>query len=119
MNILGASKLFLTPQCLGFIMEHADGGSLASYVGERWRKAKPHSLVIPEDETLYLFKQFISAVSFCHRHNLAHRYIALQPFINCLSQPVLRAELFACKANVWTSAGSLSNLVLRLEKAKD
>ena len=72
-NLINVYELFLTPEHLGLVMECAEGGSLTTYVGACWEKAQPHSLVLPEDEVLYLFKQFISAVAYCHSHTIAHR----------------------------------------------
>ena len=46
---------------------------MTTYVGDKFKATSEHSLLLQEDEALYLFKQFISAVCYCHRHNLAHR----------------------------------------------
>jgi len=72
-NLINVYELFLTPDCLGLVMECGHGGSLTSYVGGKWKDVAQNGLILQEDEALYLFKQFISAVSYCHRHDLAHR----------------------------------------------
>ena len=79
-------------------MDYASGGSLTSYVAEKWQHADPSGLVMSEDEGRYFFKvgsaisrshstpdvhnsltgvcslqQFIAAISYCHTHRIAHR----------------------------------------------
>lgn len=72
-NLINVYELFLTDECLGLVMECADGGSMTAFVSERFKGAAKSELLLQEDEALYLFKQFISAVAYCHKHNLAHR----------------------------------------------
>jgi serine/threonine-protein kinase SRK2 len=72
-NLINVYELFLTPDCLGLVMECGHGGSMTTYVSGKWKDAAENGLILQEDEALYLFKQFISAVSYCHRHDLAHR----------------------------------------------
>ena len=38
------------------VMEAALGGALTTYVGDRWQHAKPHGLILQEDEALYFFR---------------------------------------------------------------
>lgn len=92
-------QLLLTPTHLALCMDYASGGSLTSYVAERWQHADPSGLVMPEDEGRYFFKvgvakhpaepmtpdvyssltgvcflqQFIAAIRYCHTHRIAHR----------------------------------------------
>lgn len=73
-NLINVYELFLTDECLGLVMECAQGGSMTTFVGDRWQASNKNDLLLQEDEALYFFKQFISAVCYCHRHNLAHRY---------------------------------------------
>lgn len=47
------------------IMEYVEGGELFDYLVSRGR--------LPVDETLHYFQQIISAVSYCHGFNIAHR----------------------------------------------
>ena len=37
-------------------MEWASGGSLTSYVADKWQNASPNGLVLSEDEARYFFK---------------------------------------------------------------
>ena len=86
-NLINVYELFLTDECLGLVMECAQGGSMTSYVGDKWKASAKNDLLLKEDEALYLFKQFISAVCYCHRHNLAHRYFLLPGIIASYSSP--------------------------------
>lgn len=46
-------------------MEYIDGGELFNYVDERKG--------LPEDETVYIFRQIVSALLYCHRLLICHR----------------------------------------------
>ncbi len=46
-------------------MEYVDGGELFHYVDERKG--------LPEDETIYIFRQIVSALLYCHRLLICHR----------------------------------------------
>ncbi len=97
-NLVNVYQLILTPTHLALCMEWASGGSLTSYVADKWQSADPSGLVMAEDEARYFFKvfavssyldlyvswdvvadvsfsvqQFISAISYCHQHHIAHR----------------------------------------------
>ncbi|CAK4031664.1 serine threonine- kinase HSL1 [Lecanosticta acicola] len=50
---------------LYLIMEYVDGGELFHYVDERKG--------LPEDETIYVFRQIVSALLYCHRLLICHR----------------------------------------------
>ncbi|KAK5175316.1 serine/threonine-protein kinase gin4 [Saxophila tyrrhenica] len=50
---------------LYLIMEYVDGGELFHYVDERKG--------LPEDETVYIFRQIVSALLYCHRLLICHR----------------------------------------------
>ncbi|KAL3154733.1 hypothetical protein ABBQ38_011281 [Trebouxia sp. C0009 RCD-2024] len=76
-NLVDVHQLLLTPTHLALCMEYARGGSLTSYVADKWQHADPSGLVMSEDEARYFFKQFISAISYCHRHRIAHRDMKL------------------------------------------
>jgi serine/threonine protein kinase len=47
----------LTPTHVGVVMEFGAGGSLTSYVGEKWSTALPGGLVVREELARYLFRQ--------------------------------------------------------------
>ncbi|DBA66108.1 TPA: hypothetical protein ACH3X2_003106 [Trebouxia sp. C0005] len=76
-NLVNVYQLILTPTHLALCMEWASGGSLTSYVADKWQSADPSGLVMAEDEARYFFKQFISAISYCHQHHIAHRDMKL------------------------------------------
>ncbi|KAF1962771.1 Pkinase-domain-containing protein [Byssothecium circinans] len=47
------------------IMEYIEGGELFSYIGENGS--------LPEDLVVYIFRQIIAALLYCHRINIHHR----------------------------------------------
>lgn len=72
----------LTETHLALVMEYAPGGSLTTYVSKRYETnednfGRAKDLYLDEDEALYFFRQFISAVEFCHRHKVMHRDLKL------------------------------------------
>lgn len=78
LNIVGADEVVLTRTQLGLVMEYISGGNMVQYVTtKRETKHKRNGLCLDEDEALYLFKQLISAVAFCHKHHVAHRDLKL------------------------------------------
>ena len=97
-NIVNALEVIVTSTNLALVLEYAQGGSLTHYVGQRWQHAQHTGSFLSEDESRYLFRvrslplvlcghckrsqaadkpgllqQFISAVEYCHQHNVAHR----------------------------------------------
>ena len=65
------------------IMEYVDGGELFHYVDERKG--------LPEDETVYIFRQIVSALLYCHRLLICHR--DLKPENILLNQADLTVKL--------------------------
>jgi serine/threonine-protein kinase SRK2 len=55
-NVIKAYEAVLTPSHLCLIMECATGGSLTSYVADKWQKAQAQGLFLSEDEARYFFK---------------------------------------------------------------
>lgn len=55
-NLVDVHQLLLTPTHLALCMEYARGGSLTSYVADKWQHADPSGLVMSEDEARYFFK---------------------------------------------------------------
>ena len=64
-------------------MEYVDGGELFHYVDERKG--------LPEDETVYIFRQIVSALLYCHRLLICHR--DLKPENILLNQKDLTVKL--------------------------
>lgn len=77
-NVIKAYEAILTPTHFALVMEFASGGSLTSYVSERFSKANTTGLFLNEDEARYFFRQFIEAVQYCHSNNVAHRDLKLE-----------------------------------------
>ena len=85
-NIIDLEGIILTPYFLCIVLEYASGGPLTRYICERAQNQNPRNqgpptssrrLFLPEKEALYFFKQFISAVQFCHNNGFAHRDLKL------------------------------------------
>lgn len=76
-NVIKAYEAILTHSHFALVMEYAAGGSLTSYVSERFDNARATGLFLSEDEARYFFKQFVSAVMYCHANNVAHRDLKL------------------------------------------
>lgn len=62
-NLVNVYQLILTPTHLALCMEWASGGSLTSYVADKWQSADPSGLVMSEDEARYFFQ----AIYQCHQ----------------------------------------------------
>eukprot|EP01025_Chloroclados_australasicus_P057464 TRINITY_DN7162_c0_g1_i1.p1 TRINITY_DN7162_c0_g1~~TRINITY_DN7162_c0_g1_i1.p1 ORF type:complete len:429 (-),score=26.56 TRINITY_DN7162_c0_g1_i1:444-1730(-) len=78
LNIISSHEVILTPSHLALCMEYASGGSLTSYVSDRWNSTPERGgLFLSEDEARYFFIQFVLAVEYCHSHNVAHRDLKL------------------------------------------
>ena len=59
-NLVDVYQLILTPTHLALCMEWASGGSLTSYVADKWQHADPSGLVMSEDEARFFFKVMLS-----------------------------------------------------------
>jgi serine/threonine-protein kinase SRK2 len=46
-------------------------------VQDKWQHAQQTGLFLSEDEARYYFRQFVTAVAYCHAHNVAHRCAVL------------------------------------------
>lgn len=55
-NLINVYEAILTADHLAVVMEVAEGGSLTTYVAERWASAKPGGLILTEDEGRYFFR---------------------------------------------------------------
>jgi serine/threonine-protein kinase SRK2 len=76
-NIVEAKEVLLTDHHLCLVMEYAAGNSLTGYVADKWQHAQQTGLFLSEDEARYYFRQFVTAVAYCHAHNVAHRDLKL------------------------------------------
>ena len=99
-NIIDLEGVILTPRFLAIVLEYASGGPLTRYICERDHQARrqrsregeaggrgrssqgqgggsSRRLFLPESQANYFFKQFISAVEFCHNNGFAHRDLKL------------------------------------------
>ncbi|GMH37429.1 hypothetical protein BSKO_05302 [Bryopsis sp. KO-2023] len=87
-NIVNAREVVLTNSHLALILEYASGGTLTKYVSDRWDTVQDRGgLFLAEDEALFFFKQFISAVEYCHKHSVAHRDLKLDNTLLDSSKP--------------------------------
>lgn len=43
-------------------------------MADRWQHAQHTGLYLSEDEARFYFRQFITAVAYCHAHSVAHRW---------------------------------------------
>eukprot|EP00195_Chlamydomonas_chlamydogama_P017435 CAMPEP_0202915134 /NCGR_PEP_ID=MMETSP1392-20130828/64899_1 /ASSEMBLY_ACC=CAM_ASM_000868 /TAXON_ID=225041 /ORGANISM="Chlamydomonas chlamydogama, Strain SAG 11-48b" /LENGTH=443 /DNA_ID=CAMNT_0049607039 /DNA_START=317 /DNA_END=1648 /DNA_ORIENTATION=- len=76
-NIVTPEEVVLTSHYLGLVMEFAPGGSLTSYITQKFRECQGVGLLVPEDEARYFFKQIVNAVDYCHKHHVVHRDLKL------------------------------------------
>lgn len=76
-NIVEAKEVILTDTHLCLVMEYAAGNSLTGYVADKWQHAQQFGLFLSEEEARYYFRQFITAVAYCHAHSVAHRDLKL------------------------------------------
>lgn len=79
-NVIKAYEAILTPTHFALVMEFASGGSLTSYVSERFSKANTTGLFLNEDEARYFFRVRVAAVhcfralfTFLHNSNSSRR----------------------------------------------
>lgn len=112
-NVIKAYEALLTPTHLCLVMEYASGGSLTSYVADKWKIAQAQGLFLSEDEARYFFKQFLSAVNYCHSHLVAHRDLKLDnTLLDSSNPPIIKicdfgfAKTWSEEANMFTQIGT-------------
>lgn len=112
-NVIQAYEAILTPSYLCLVMEYASGGSLTAYVADKWQKAQALGLFLSEDEARYFFKQFLSAVKYCHSHMVAHRDLKLDnTLLDSSNPPKIKicdfgfAKTWSEEANMFTQIGT-------------
>jgi serine/threonine-protein kinase HSL1 (negative regulator of Swe1 kinase) len=65
-NIVRLFDVWENSNELYLIMEHVEGGELFGYVEAR-------KTGVPENETIFIFRQIIAALLYCHRMHICHR----------------------------------------------
>ncbi|KAI8101424.1 hypothetical protein M9435_001530 [Picochlorum sp. BPE23] len=112
-NVIKAYEAVLTPTHLCLVMEYAKGGSLTSYVADKWKEAQARGLFLSEDEARYFFKQFLSAVNYCHNHRVVHRDLKLDnTLLDNSKPPIIKicdfgfAKTWSEEANMYTQIGT-------------
>lgn len=86
-NIVTPEEVVLTSHYLGLVMEFAPGGSMTSFITQKFRECRGVGLLMSEDEGRFLFKQIISAVDYCHRNHVAHRDLKLDNTLLTADKP--------------------------------
>ena len=56
MNVIEAKEVLVTHTHLALSLEYAAGGSLTSYVADRWQHSQHAGLFLSEDEARYFFR---------------------------------------------------------------
>jgi serine/threonine-protein kinase SRK2 len=112
-NVIRAYEAVLTPTHLCLVMEYAKGGSLTAHVADKWKQAQANGLFLSEDEARFFFKQFLSAVNYCHQHRVVHRDLKLDnTLLDDSSPPVIKicdfgfAKTWSEEANMYTQIGT-------------
>jgi len=112
-NVIKAYEAVLTPTHLCLVMEYARGGSLTAYVADKWKEAQQRGLFLSEDEARFFFKQFLSAVNYCHHHRVVHRDLKLDnTLLDAATPPAIKicdfgfAKTWSEEANMYTQIGT-------------
>ncbi|QDZ22542.1 protein kinase [Chloropicon primus] len=141
-NIIDLEGVILTPYFLAIVLEYAAGGPLTRYICERAQTHRrtekqkqkesqskgeggaggtsnrggggesSRKLFLPESQANYFFKQFISAVEFCHKNGFAHRDLKLDnTLLDNKSPPTIKVSDFgfakgSAEENTFTTIGT-------------
>lgn len=65
MNVIEAKEVLVTHTHLALSLEYAAGGSLTSYVADRWQHSQHSGLFLSEDEARYFFRVKGKTASTC------------------------------------------------------
>lgn len=113
LNIVRADEVVLTKSHIGLVMEYIAGGSMVQYVGGKVGTMHARGGVcLDEDEACYYFKQLISAVEYCHNHNVAHRDLKLD---NALMDDSVPPRMKLCDfgfAKQWNQGATMDTLYI-------
>lgn len=60
-NVIEAKEVLVTHTHLALSLEYAAGGSLTSYVADRWQHSQHSGLFLSEDEARYFFRVRVTA----------------------------------------------------------
>lgn len=69
-NIIHIYEVFENREKMVLVMEYAAGGELYDYLSQR--------KVLTEEEARRIFRQIVTAVFYCHKHNICHRDLKLE-----------------------------------------
>jgi serine/threonine-protein kinase SRK2 len=90
-----------------------EGRSLTAYVADKWKEAQQRGLFLSEDEARFFFKQFLSAVNYCHQHRVVHRDLKLDnTLLDAATPPAIKicdfgfAKTWSEEANMYTQIGT-------------
>ena len=61
-NVIEAKEVLVTHTHLALSLEYAAGGSLTSYVADRWQHSQHSGLFLSEDEARYFFRVCVTAL---------------------------------------------------------
>lgn len=70
-NVIEAKEVLVTHTHLALSLEYAAGGSLTSYVADRWQHSQHAGLFLSEDEARYFFRVSCGRVTVDVKHLLA------------------------------------------------
>lgn len=62
-NVIEAKEVLVTHTHLALSLEYAAGGSLTSYVADRWQHSQHSGLFLSEDEARYFFRVSVTLTS--------------------------------------------------------
>ena len=62
-NVIEAKEVLVTHTHLALSLEYAAGGSLTSYVADRWQHSQHSGLFLSEDEARYFFRVRMEVLS--------------------------------------------------------
>lgn len=82
-----------------------------AYVADKWKEAQARGLFLSEDEARFFFKQFLSAVNYCHQHRVVHRDLKLDnTLLDNSSPPVIKICDFGF-AKTWSEEANMHTLI--------
>eukprot|EP00798_Chlamydomonas_sp_ICE-L_P019488 gene19488-26150_t len=93
-NIVSATEVILSKTHLGLVMEYVKGGNMVQCVTKkRENKEERGGFCLEEEEARFYFMQLLSAVEYCHKHQVAHRDVKLDNTLLDVSHKLSRIKL--------------------------